>query len=243
MKYMKSLLILAAYLSINLGCINSNSNQNEPIIRDTLQRPPQFSEKASLLNYGSDVEQIPVWAEYLGPLTIDGKTYSHIPGIKYFWVKANKADTMYYENLDLRTGKKEFGFKNCKISDSSGGGANVQLLNAKESIWLFYVLETNEFNREYKGIEFKNMPAIRTHPVNGIVSADLIEFNLTRKSNTDYVLTVTDGSKLLYRLSSTCKEEPTMTSFLNRQDGRIYFINRDCYLELVNKEDIEKLKD
>ncbi len=89
-----------------------------------------MTQHATLLNYGSDVEPIMVWADYIGSLSKKGKVYSHIHGVQYFYEKAGKKDTVYYENIGLRNNTKSFDFKNCSILNYPGD-ATIQVSNKK----------------------------------------------------------------------------------------------------------------
>jgi hypothetical protein len=240
---MKLIFFLVSAFWLNMACENneSASRQETTMKMDTLKRPASVSQNATLINFGSSDEPIPVWAEYIGPLSVSGKQYAHIAGIKYHYVKANQTETVYYENMQLRDGSRSFDFKNSKVGNVPGR-TEALLISGRDSLWLFYVLETDEFNREHKGIQFTRMPTIRIDATNYPLPDDLIEYNLKQENETQYTLTLTDGSKVSYKLSSGCKEKPEKLSYLNKQTGVIYFINKDCYLEIVNKDDLAKLK-
>jgi hypothetical protein len=238
---MKLLIIILYAVSFDNGCFSPSAKMNEKIFNDTLQRPAYMTENATLLNYGSDEDSIMVWADYMGCLTIKEKVYSHIHGVQYYYVKAGRRDTTYYESLELRSGVKKIDFKNVRVLKQSIGGANVGLFDGKDSLWLFHVLQSDEFNREHKGIHFTNMPTIELR--NNEYMADVeLEFNLKKLKEGKYELTLSDTSKVQYEACLNCNITNQKISFLNRQDGKIYFVDGNYYLELVNKDDVKRFQ-
>lgn len=238
---MKLFLILLSSLSFSFGCSNAQTEMKDKKINtDTLQRPAGMTQQAVLLNFGSEEEPIMVWAEYAGTFKNDGKEYSHIHGVRYHYVKADKNDTIYYENMELRSRVKQFDFKKCSILNYPGE-ATIKVSNGKEDLLLFNVIESDEFAREHRSTIFKRIPTIALN--NGNNTADVeLEFNLKQIGNGIFEMTLNDGSKIKYQMSAECKIKNPLCSFLNRQDGRVYFVDTDCYLELVNKEDVQKFQ-
>lgn len=238
---MKFFVILLSSLSFNLGCSNAQTEMKDKKINtDTLQRPAGMTQQAALLNFGSDDEPIMVWADYIGTFKNDGKEYSHIHGVRYHYVKADKNDTVYYENMELRNGTKQFAFTNYSILNYPGEAA-IKVSNGKDDVLLFNVIESDEFVREHRGIIFKRIPTIALN--NGNNTADVeLEFNLKEIGNGVFEMALNDGSKIKYRMSPGCKVKMILCSFLNREDGRVYFVDAVCYLELVNKDDVKKFQ-
>ncbi len=239
---MKLFVILLSLLSFNLGCINAQTEMNvKKTNSDTLQRPVGMTKQATLLNFGSEDELIMVWADYVGTFENDGNIYSHIHGVQYYYVEADKTDTVYYENMDLRNGVKKFDFKNFVILNYPGE-ATIQISNGKDSILLFHVIESDEFAREHRGTVFKRIPTISFNSGSNIADVEL-EINIKESGNGIFEMTLNSGSKIKYQMSSGCKVRKPLFSFLNRQDGRLYFVGTDCYLELVNKKDAQKFQE
>jgi hypothetical protein len=238
---MKLFVILLSSLSFSFGCSNAQTEmKDKKISTDTLQRPVGMTQQAALLNFGSEEEPIMVWADYVGTFKNNGKEYSHIHGVRYYYVKADKNDTIYYENIELRSRTKQFDFNNSSILNYPGE-ATIKVSNGKDTVLLFSVIESDEFAREHRGIVFKRIPTIALN--NGNNTADVeLEFNLKEIGNGIFEMALNDGSKIKYRMSSGCNAKETLCSFLNRQDGRVYFVDMDCYLELVNKEDAQKFQ-
>jgi len=238
---MKYFVILLSSLSFNIGCSNAQTElKDRKVNTDTLLRPAGMTQQAALLNFGSLDEPITVWADYIGFFRNDGKKYSHIHGVRYHYVKADKSDTVYYENMELHNGVRQFDLKTYSILNYPGE-ATIQMGNGKDTILLFHVIESDEFEREHRGIVFKRIPTIASD--NGHNTADVeLEFNLREIGNGVYEMTLNDGSKIKYRMSLGCKVEKPLCSFLNRHDGRVYFIDVDCYLELIDQADAQKLQ-
>lgn len=218
-----------------------SSPQAPRLATDSLSRPPNISEFATLLNFGSEDEKIFVWADPIGPLIYNEKEYPHIQGVKFYYVTAKQTSVLYYENFKLRNDNKKWDFRNSKILNYPGD-ATLELTNGNDTLLVFWVLETREFERVYNGILFKGMPTIYPNWANQYAADVMMEFNIVRNDTSTYILTVTDGTKIAYKLCSRCDKLPQMVSFLNRKDGRIYFIEKECYLELVNKEDVKKFQ-
>lgn len=139
--------------------------------------------------------------------------------------------------MELRNRSMKFDFKNRSILNYPGK-ATIQISNKKDSLLLFHVLESDEFAREHKEIEFKRMPTIALDN-NRYLADDDMEFNLKKLKDGKYELTLSDTSKVEYKACSNCNITNQEISFLNRQDGRIYFVDQDYYLELVNKDDVK----
>ena len=238
---MVSSLLLAVLL--NIGCINNTQEKAPPSVlnTDTVKRPVNVSPHATLINYGEDYSPVFAWVEHTGQLVVGGKEYPHIQGIRFYYMKAKENDTVYYENLELRNAAKKFNFAGCRVLVSSGE-SNVHLVNGTDSILMFAVLENKESKRVYRGIEFKSVATIVKNQYGEYTEDVDIEFNIKRGEGGKYTLTLTDGSVIMYQLCATCKESPADLSFLNREDGRIYFINRACYLELLDKDDAPKFQ-
>lgn len=235
-----SLLIMA----LTTGCLSNDKQKidnNKITSQDTTSRPPNVSKQATLINFGGDEMPVLVWVEYAGPLVIDGKGYSHIQGIKFSFVKPRQSDKAYYENLEIRNGSRDFDFKRCRVAEIPGD-ANICLVNGKDSLLIFQVSVYNGSKRVHRGIEFRNMSTISLNQYGEYVSDVDMEFNIQREDNGIYTLTLNDGSRIIYKGVSDCNVNESSVSFLNREDGKIYLLNKTCYLELVNKNDAKKFQ-
>lgn len=244
-KVITNLLLLS--LSCTIFFCNSSvksSDENDNPVQDSLKRPASVSNQATLINLGSEDLPVYQWVEYSGKLNYDNKVYPHIYGFKYFDAQGKLIHTQYYENMEVRSGEKEFDASSSKILPFPGD-ATIQVSNSKDSLLFFYVLESDEFKSEYEGVDFIRMPAVyfETRYDNGFMSDEQVRFNLRTEKNLYIVTFLSDDVfKIPFKLCSTCKVKPTKISFLNEEEGRIYFIEKDCYLEPVNSEDIQKIQ-
>jgi hypothetical protein len=105
----------------------------------------------------------------------------------------------------------------------------------------FYAGFTKERKSGGANFTFADSKALETITFpNGFVSDEDIEFNIKKEMD---INTVTfTGTAILFKLCSACKTEPSKVSFLNEQEGRIYFVERECYLEPVNSDDLKKIR-
>lgn len=245
---MKNKIIISSLL-LSLGCTvffcNSSTKSSDEVVeaekQDTLKRPANVSRHATLINLGFGDSPVYQWVEYSGKLNLNGKAYPHIYEFKYFDSNGKFLYTQHYENIEIRNGNKDFDATNCKVVPYPGD-ATIQVINDVDTLLFFHVLESDELKRTYNGIEYVRMPAIyyETNYNTGFTSDEDVEFNIKKDKET-YIVTFT-GTAVPFKLSSSCKEEPSKVSFLNEQEGRIYFIEKDCYLELMNSEDIKKIQ-
>lgn len=240
--------IIISSLLLSLSCTvffcNSSvksSDEVETAKQDTLKRPVNVSKHATLINLGFEDLPAYMWVEYSGKLKQNGQTYPHIYEFKYFDKDGKLSYIEYYENMEIRNGSKEFDASQSKVLPFPGD-ATIQVSNSRDSLLFFHVLESDEFKRNYNGIEYIRMPAVylETKYGNGIVSHEDVEFNI-KKDKDVYTVTFT-GTPIAFKLCSACKTEPSKVSFLSEQEGRIYFVEKECYLELVNSEDIKRIQ-
>lgn len=225
------------------GCTNSSKQtQNTIALKPDTIRPSSVSKQATLINYGGDDMPVYVWVEYAGPLINNGKKYAHIHGIKFSYIKPKKTYTEYYENLDIRNASRKFDFNSGKVQGLPGD-ANIGLVSGIDSLLLFRVLGNYEFTREFRGMTFSDVSTISLNQYGEYVADINIEFNLKKNGNGAYTLTFYDGSTIQYKATSGCKVTNESISFLNRENGRIYLLDRTCYLELVNKKDVKRFQE
>lgn len=206
-----------------------------------MKRPTGVSKKATLINLGAEDMPVFQWVEYAGKLNQGNKSHSHIYGFKYFDAKGELLSTVYYENMEIRDGRRDFDVSNYKVLPYPGD-ATIEVTNGADTLLFFHVLESDEFKRTYNGIEYVRMPAIYYEMKDniGFTSDEDLEFNI-KKDDDVYTVTFT-GTPIAFKRCSVCKTEPSKVSFLNEREGRIYFVEKECYLELVNNADILKIQ-
>jgi hypothetical protein len=242
---MKNMIInlLLLFLSSAVFSCNSSarSTETESQMQDSLKRPSGVSRKATLINLGAEDMPVYQWVEYVGKFNYRNKSHSHIYGFKYFDAKGNVLSTVYYENMQIRSGRKDFDVTNYKVLPYPGD-ATIEVTNGIDTLLFFHVLESDEFKRTYNGVEYVRMPATyyeADYDI-GFTSDEDVEFNVMKEKDI-YTVTFTHTTPVAFKLCSACKTEPSKVSFLNEQEGRIYFVEKECYLELVNSEDIQKI--
>jgi hypothetical protein len=74
------------------------------------------------------------------------------------------------------------------------------------------------------------------------MGSDFLKCNLEKTGKARYVLRLLDGTEVLYKLSGSCTDEPQTVSFIDIDSGNILFVQKHCFLELVDKNELYKLK-
>lgn len=239
-------LINCSVFSCNGSTKSSKEEQStihDVIEQDSIKRPKNVPKQATLINLGFDDLPSYQWVGYSGKLIKDDKVYPHIYGFKYFDIEGKFLHTQYYENLEIRSGSKNFDVSEIKVLPFPGD-ATIQLSNDTDTLLFFHVLESDEFKRTHKGIEYNRMPTIyEDYNGNGFASGEDLEFNI-RKDQDLFIVTFTAKGilEIPFKLNSTCGQEPSIVSFMNREEGKIYFIEKGCYMEPVRIEDVRLLK-
>jgi len=99
------------------------------------------------------------------------------------------------------------------------------------------MVSDDEFDRVHKNIESKRIPTISLNQYQEYAADVDNKINLKREKGRRFVLTRNDLTQTYYRLCETCTATSFKVSFLNREDGQIYFLDTNCYLEVENKEE------
>lgn len=235
---------------LNFACSNTQVSMNENNKTDSgnIKKPEYMSSNATLMNYGSKEEPIFVWADYGGVYKKDGKEYTHIHLVNYYYVNAKKQDTMYYENLQLRNGSKFFDFSKAKILEESFGGRNIGIASNKDTINLFFVLEKKEFISDFNNIIYRRTPMICLTENKEYKYDNDVRLNIKKDKQDNYLVSFVDYdiNNAKYKLIKKRKElqftDLNTISFVNKEDGIIYFLNNDFYIEPTNKSEIKNLK-
>ncbi|QEC77274.1 hypothetical protein [Mucilaginibacter ginsenosidivorax] len=208
---------------------------------DTIHKPESVPKKATLINLGSNDEPIFNWVEYIGKFKTNGKIYPHIYGVK-FYDRTGAVRTSYFENLDLRNNNKDIPFEDFRFLNFPAAD-DIKITNGLDTLILFSVTSDRDYDEVREGVVFKDINRVLKVGVkNKFISTKSLQANLKKASGNLYVLTLKGGTKIQYKLSSSCTEPPSELSFINTNDGKAFFLERTCYLELVNKEDLMKIK-
>ncbi|SEW43867.1 hypothetical protein [Chitinophaga arvensicola] len=231
--------LMLPFLAV-LSCIRSSERRVKPLV-DTVKRPAGFSDKAVLENFGGGESYIPVWMEYSGALEKNGITYPHIRGIKFYYPEIGVFRTCYYENNELRQGQRSFNFNGCRVAPGAWD-SNITLINGQDCISMFYVIGDDTSSRENNGFDFTTVPAVALSG-NDYLYNGMFEYHLSKEQADNYTLRLYDGTTIAYKMSASCKAAAGPVSFVNRENGNICFLAKDCYLTLVHPEDREKLQE
>lgn len=240
------------YILLFVGCLSNTNIEKQKlpnsimknIITDSIAPPEGMSENANLLNLGSKEEPILAWVDYMGTFRRNGKNYSHIHGIRYCYLSDNQSDTIYYENLELRKGLKEFNFIGCKIPDQVTGQGDMTIVNDKDTITMFNVLEKVTLKSKVDGIEYRKPYSIKFNDNKEVIYADDIRVNISKKDINKFIVSFIDDDLIgiAYGMNNNFDIEKELISFVNREDGKIYFTNKDYFLYPLNSQDVIKLK-
>ncbi|WP_212005421.1 hypothetical protein [Chitinophaga sp. HK235] len=209
---------------------------------DTVKRPAGVSNSATLKNVGEDGLPVYVWMEHVGPLIYKGVRYPHIQRVKYHYVGNRPTiDTFFFENMELRNGERNFNFKGCTVLRKSGD-RHLYLANGKDTIFMFAALENYNGTNIYRGLKFVSYPTVSIKANQQYIPDDDLALNIKELGKSSYLVTLDDGTVLKYNLCSTCTGAKGPISFLNREDGRLYFANKNCYLELADNKDLDRIR-
>lgn len=225
--------------TMHSSCLTEEEPSGVPI--PAPPRPPGFSRKATLINFGTEEDWNFAWAEHTGPYKENGKEYAHIQGFKFYYETTQQTHTFYYENIAVREGKKIFDFTNCSMLNYPGE-ATIEVANENDTISMFCVKGPDEFSRVHKDVAFTSVNSVSLNQYNEYAADFDIEINLQQEGERRFVVTTNNLVKTYYRLCDSCKIAPGKISFINREDGRIYFLERHCYLEPENAEDAGRFK-
>lgn len=248
--YMK--ILLFCLLFHFLGC-STESNKAERTIekieRDSIVRPSHVSTDAWLVNLGFVDKPVFTWVECIGNYSNNETIYPHIYQFRYWYDHSKDADTLNYEWNKGREQKTNFQFNDFK--DYSyipfPGDATIQLKNEEKELFLFNVVENHEFDRVFREIPYFRIPTVKvdpTYPEYGLSSDYSAEINIEQTQNGNYKVSLIDDKgirTIIFKMNKGCTESTTKISYLNKENGYIYFIEEGCYLELVNKKDIDKI--
>ncbi|NDV65336.1 hypothetical protein D0T60_08785 [Bacteroides sp. 224] len=204
-------------------------------INDTINRPDYVSSKATyIIEVGGEVTNdepcFIYWVEYLGSATINDKVYPYIKKILVYYSK-HEIDTMYLENPDIRNGKIKIDDQKAYITPVSNGDGlhEISIVNGKDTI---KVHESYGFGKDERISSFKFDKELNKMRFNGYR-----ECSITVENGE---ITLHYEGDIKYKLSKDCKLEDVKTEnmcYMDDDNGKIYFLERDCFIEPVNPED------
>lgn len=240
-----SIMFLGLFVwSCQASFTNTDSAQDMEMKKDTIVRPDHVSSKAKLINLGFVDAPVYVWIEYIGNYIENGKMYNHIHGIKHTYTNVNLIDTAYYEHDDGRTiDTIENRFKEFKIIPYPGDGT-YKLVDGNDSLLLFNVMQLIDSQQVVKGKEWQMaVPTTRINHNGEKVSGAEAHVHLEKENDDIYLVSLIDDKgmrTLRFQKYGDCSLD-TKLSYLDRQEGKLYFVPKDCYLEILDKENLSKL--
>ncbi len=208
---------------------------------DSIPRPENVSPRASLIDLGFVELPVYKWVQIDGNLSINGERYDHILKLLFFNVDGSKVDTVFYESRSLRKEGLKFNFDSDYRVERFPGDLTLKITTEESSIVVFRVMDNGRFKTVYKGMEYSRLPTTSLRESTGdLVSDEKIRYNL-KKSTKGFIVTYF-GVPLEYEFSSGCPSSPELVSYMDRSNGNIYFVEKGCFLKLVNPKDVEKIK-
>jgi hypothetical protein len=248
---MKMKIVLFCLIVYYFGCnIEKKEVEQtvEKIEQDSIIRPDNVSNDAWLVNMGFVDKPIFAWVEYVGNYTDNRKIYPHIYQFRYLYHDDKSIDTLNYEwnkgryvNIKLELNNfKGYSFK------LFPGDATIQLKNEENELFLFNVIENHKFDNVFRGISYFRIPTVKIdsiYPEYGLSTDYETRINLEQTEKGAYTVNLIDDKGIrafMYKMNEDCRVTPTKISYLNKENGHIYYIEKDCYLELVDKKDLDK---
>lgn len=239
MKVLLSVFIILQFFGCTSETESGRANTGSEVL-DTIPRPSNVSEYATLVNAGFIDKPVYEWIEYAGIYKQKEKEYPHIYEFKYYNSEGRKINTLCYE---WNKGRKKDSVLNEDFTKYKvilfPGDLTIKLINGSKEFILFNVLEFHKFDREFKGIEYCRIPTVKTHNIEskyGLVYNGEIEFNIKKAEDSLYLVSLIDDygfKQKKYRLNTGCKESSMKVSYMNQETGRIHLLEKDCYLEPV----------
>jgi hypothetical protein len=236
-------IIIMATAFSHINCMSNGSNKKDqaPEHAYTMTRPVYVPGDATLLRFGSAQEPRLVWAEYAGPYRNEGKVYNHIFGVRYFY-NTNEVDTLFYENFDIRNGKKTFDPLVYKMLYAQVDESALTIAKNGDTLDVFEAVHGGPGPMS-NGVQMVNVPSVKKAIDNlTYVAGSWITSYLKKEGQSGYSLLLEGGEKIPYRLCDGCHGDPSVIRFINVEDGRVYFIEKDCWMEVIDRKDVTTLK-
>lgn len=238
---MKAYFYLFIFAMLNIHCTGSTMDQNQ----DSIPKPNFLSNRAVILNFGGGEMPIYVWADASNYFENDSINYAHIIGIKYYYVSSGIIDTVYYENLKLRSGHVKINLSGIKIlSTVSDAGLTISFNN--DTLHLFRATQFNGLESLYEGKSYVRVPVVNSvSPIGLIYNGDISLYMENMDDTYCLVYVYKSGEKLStikYRKYNACiVKKNAQVSFLDKTNGRIYFIEKECYIDPLDKASALKI--
>jgi hypothetical protein len=236
-----TLSLLLQFAFLNAFCRYFPKEKDTHIQADSIPRPAGVSPKAVFMNFGGDEVPVHAWVEYIGGYKQGRKKLSHLVGIRYYYSFSGKSDTVFYENLDYRGNILKIEIDSSIILPSYST-ADLILNYNRDTIIFFPVLEDPSLESVYKNVRYVCLPSVSTNQDGVLVYNDYIGLSIDRTGNQYKVRFNRSNDEIFeYNICSQCKETTRKVSFVDKTDGKIYFIERECYLEPFDKDKVLKI--
>ncbi len=211
-------------------------------VEDILVKPSHVAASAKLINLGFADVPVYVWIEFIGHYKEKRQIYDHIYGIKHTYYNQNHVDTSFYETaFSRRSHLSEDGINNANLVPYPGD-VTYGLIHRRDTTFLFIVMQKDTQVIDGKTWQM-NLPLVKLHNKGEKISNDAVDVRIdTIKDDVFLVSLIGERGKkkIKFKLHGDCAIDTRM-SYLDQSEGRIYFVPKDCYLELVDKRDIVHL--
>jgi len=239
---MSKLIVFPLFFISQLGFVFScglNSNKMEEITQiDSIPRPPNISPKGILMNFGGGEIPVYAWAEYIGPLKYGAKIFPHIIGVRYYYQKSGDTDIVFYENLEYRNKLLRINLDSSAILPSYSI-SKLLLKHDNDTLYFFPVLEDSSLAETYKGVNYVRINSVKRSNENLLnYSGDISISIVFEKSNYLVRFNRRNNNFFKYKIGPQCEGPLSKISFLDKTDGNIYFLEKNCYLEPIDREEV-----
>jgi hypothetical protein len=231
-------IFLISQLGFSISC-RPNSNKMEEIAqKDSIPRPPIVSPKGILMNFGGGEIPVYAWAEYIGSLKCDNSIFPHIIGVKYYYPTSGKTDIMFYENMQYRKGLSKFKIDSSTILPSYSS-SKLLFKFRSDTIVFFPVLEDSSLTETYKGLKYSRINTVKNSFENVFEYSGDVAISIVLEKGDYFVRFNRKNEDIFkYKMCPQCDGTLGKISFLNKTNGNIYFIEKNCYIEPVDRKKV-----
>lgn len=236
-------IIIFLYSSCNSQAEIESNREGLEVSKSSVKRPIDVPESASLINLGFEDQPVYCWVFYDGTLQLEDVFHDHIAKF-LFKYEDGALESKYYEYIGNRTEDSRKTLENYDIFPYPGDktmmliSSENKISREKDTVLIYQVLEIKEFENMLKGKLYKRLPSVSLDNNGKKISDYDVRIHITMKGDSLFTVSLIseDGTRngLLYKLSLGCEEVEAFDeklSYLDRNNGKIYFIEKDCYLE------------
>lgn len=233
---MKSYIFIITILSFSFGC-NDHKNEKKMVPDRPNTSLSGVSEYAQKLNLGFEDEPVFVWCEIIGNLAVNQVVYDHILGVKYTYIGQGMIDTIYYESF----GRNNLKFKQPEVSLSLyPGNTTIKAFSkAGDELVLHEVFEIEDEDKKWVRV-----PTATKNLRSEYVASDVIELQIGELTNNQLQVKFRDDKgirDIAYKWDKKIDLKDKKISFLDRLNGKIYFLEKMEFIEPLNFSELAKL--